>query len=140
MTELVNKAYEDIAIGDKASMSKVITDEDIQKFADVSMDRNPIHLDEEFAANSMFKQRIAHGVISAGLISAVIGTKLPGINTIYMGQTLKFVAPVFIGDELTAEVEVIKKRDDKHIITLQTIVKNQDGKDVTTGEAVVLKK
>lgn len=140
MTELVNKAYEDIAIGDKASLSKVITDDDIQKFADVSMDRNPIHLDEEFAANSMFKKRIAHGVISAGLISAVIGTKLPGINTIYMGQTLKFVAPVFIGDELTAEVEVTKKRDDKHIITLQTTVKNQDGKDVTTGEAVVLKK
>lgn len=140
MSEVVSVAYEDLKIGDTAEISKVITDEDIRKFAEVSLDRNPIHLDEEFAKNSMFKQRIAHGMLSAGLISAVIGTKLPGVNTVYLGQDLKFVAPVFIGDEITATVEVVDKRDDKNIVTLKTTVKNQDGKDVTTGQAVVMKK
>ncbi len=140
MTEMISRDYADIAIGDSASMTKVITDADIVKFSEVSEDRNPIHLDEEFAKNSMFKQRIAHGMLSAGLISAVIGTKLPGVNTIYMGQNLKFVAPVFIGDEVTATVTVKAKRDDKHILTLETVVKNQDGKDVIVGEATVLKK
>ena len=140
MTEMISRDYADIAIGDSASMTKVITDADIVKFSEVSEDRNPIHLDEEFAKNSMFKQRIAHGMLSAGLISAVIGTKLPGVNTIYMGQNLKFVAPVFIGDEVTATVSVKAKRDDKHILTLETVVKNQDGKDVIVGEATVLKK
>lgn len=140
MSEVVSRAYDEIKIGDTAEMSKVVTDEDIRKFAEVSLDRNPIHLDEEFAKGSMFKQRIAHGMLSAGLISAVIGTKLPGIDTIYMGQDLKFTAPVFIGDEVTAVVEVIDKRDDKHIITLKTTVKNQDGKEVIKGQAVVLKK
>lgn len=140
MTEMISRDYADIAIGDCASMTKVITDEDIVKFSEVSEDRNPIHLDEEFAKNSMFKQRIAHGMLSAGLISAVIGTKLPGVNTIYMGQNLKFVAPVFLGDEVTATVTVKAKRDDKHILTLDTVVKNQDGKDVIVGEATVLKK
>ncbi|MDO5714725.1 MAG: MaoC family dehydratase [Tissierellia bacterium] len=140
MSEAVSVAYDDIKIGDTAEISKVVTDEDIRKFAEVSLDENPIHLNEEFAKNSMFKQRIAHGMLSAGLISAVIGTKLPGVNTIYMGQDLKFVAPVFIGDEVTAVVEVVDKRDDKHIVTLKTTVKNQDGKEVITGQAVVLKK
>ena len=140
MSEAISVAYDDIKIGDTAQISKVVTDEDIKKFAEVSLDENPIHLDEEFAKNSMFKQRIAHGMLSAGLISAVIGTKLPGVNTIYMGQDLKFVAPVFIGDEVTATVEVIDKRDDKHIVTLKTTVVNQDGKEVIKGQAVVLKK
>lgn len=140
MTEMISRDYADIAIGDSASMTKVITDADIVKFSEVSEDRNPIHLDEEFAKNSMFKQRIAHGMLSAGLISAVIGTKLPGVNTIYMGQNLKFVAPVFIGDEVTATVTVKAKRDDKHILTLDTVVKNQEGKEVIVGEATVLKK
>ena len=140
MSEAISVAYDDNKIGDTAQISKVVTDEDIKKFAEVSLDENPIHLDEEFAKNSMFKQRIAHGMLSAGLISAVIGTKLPGVNTIYMGQDLKFVAPVFIGDEVTATVEVIDKRDDKHIVTLKTTVVNQDGKEVIKGQAVVLKK
>lgn len=140
MSEMISKAYDEIKIGDKATLSKVVTDKDIQLFAEVSLDRNPIHLDEEFAKGSMFKQRIAHGMLSAGLISAVIGTQLPGVNTIYMSQSLKFVAPVFIGDEVTVEVEVVDKRDDRNIITLKTTVVNQNGKEVVTGEALVLKK
>lgn len=140
MSEVLSIPYDEIKIGDKASISKKVTDRDIELFAEVSLDENPIHLDEEFAKTSMFKQRIAHGMLSAGLISAVIGTQLPGVNTIYMSQSLKFVAPVFIGDEITAEVEVINKRDDRNIVTLKTTVVNQDGKEVVNGEAVVLKK
>lgn len=140
MSEMKSIAYEDLNIGDTATLKKVITDEDIQKFAEVSLDTNPLHLDEAFAKTTMFGRRIAHGMISAGLISAAIGTQLPGVNTVYLGQELKFVAPVFIGDELTVEVKVAAKRDDKHIVTLETTVRNQDGKEVTTGQAVVLKK
>lgn len=140
MSEILNVPYESIAVGDSASLSKVVTDEDVRTFAEVSLDRNPLHLDEAFAETTMFKQRIAHGMLSAGLISAVIGTQLPGINTIYMGQNLKFVAPVYLGDEITATVEVTEKRDDKHIITLSTTVTNQDGQAVVKGDAVVMKK
>lgn len=133
------KMYDEIQIGDEAEISKVITDEDIRKFSQVSLDTNPLHLNEEFAEKTIFKQRIAHGFLGASLISAVLGTKLPGVNTIYMSQTLNFVAPVFIGDEVTARVKVTKKRDDKHMITFETVVVNQDGKKVITGEALVKK-
>ena len=100
-----NIAYKDIKIGDKASVSKTVSEHDVYAYAGVTGDFNPVHVNAEFAKTSMFKQRIAHGMISAGLISAVLGTELPGINTIYMGQDLKFLAPVFYNDTLTAEVE-----------------------------------
>lgn len=135
----VEKMYDEIKIGDEAEISKVVTEEDIQKFSEVSLDTNPLHLDEEFAGKTIFKKRIAHGIIGASLISAVLGTKLPGINTIYMSQTLNFLAPVYIGDEITARVKVVKKRDDKHMIFFETVVVNQDGKTVITGEALVKK-
>ncbi|WP_072470452.1 MaoC family dehydratase [Urinicoccus massiliensis] len=131
--------YDEIKIGDEAEISKVVTEEDIQKFSEVSLDTNPLHLDEEFAGKTIFKKRIAHGIIGASLISAVLGTKLPGVNTIYMSQTLNFLAPVHIGDEITARVKVVKKRDDKHMIFFETVVVNQDGKKVITGEALVKK-
>ncbi|WP_039881089.1 MaoC family dehydratase [Urinicoccus massiliensis] len=131
--------YDEIKIGDEAEISKVVTEEDIQKFSEVSLDTNPLHLDEEFAGKTIFKKRIAHGIIGASLISAVLGTKLPGVNTIYMSQTLNFLAPVYIGDEITARVKVVKKRDDKHMIFFETVVVNQDGKKVITGEALVKK-
>ncbi|KGF10478.1 enoyl-CoA hydratase [Tissierellia bacterium S5-A11] len=131
--------YDEIKVGDEAELTKLVTEEDIQKFSEVSLDTNPLHLDEDFAKKSIFKRRIAHGIIGASLISAVLGTKLPGINTIYMSQTLNFLAPVYIGDEITARVKVVKKRDDKHMIFFETVVVNQDGKTVITGEALVKK-
>lgn len=134
-----NRLYEEIKIGEKASLTKIISSEDIINFAKLSGDINPIHLDDDFASKSLFKKRIAHGILTSSLISAVIGTKLPGINTLYLGQTLNFVAPAFIGDELTAIVEVISKRDDKRIIKLKTTVINQENVEIITGEAVVKK-
>jgi 3-hydroxybutyryl-CoA dehydratase len=125
-------------VGDEAAITKRITSEDVLMFAEVSTDNNPIHLDDAFAAKTRFKKRIAHGIISAGLISAVIGTKLPGVGAIYLSQTLKFKAPVYLGDVITARAVVKAVREDKPIMTLQTICTNQDGVDVTEGEAVVM--
>ena len=132
--------YEDIKIGDKASVSKTISEFDVYAFAGVTTDFNPVHINKEFAKDSMFKQGIAHGMLSAGLISAVLGTELPGVNTIYMNQSLSFLAPVFYGDTLTATVECKEKDDAKHRIIFKTTVTNQDGKVVTDGEARVMKK
>ena len=125
-------------IGQSASISKSITGEDIERFAEVVGDRNPVHLDDNYATQTIFKKRIAHGMLGAGLISAVIGTKLPGPGTIYLSQTLKFTAPVYIGDRITAEVTVKDIRKDKGIFTLDTVVVNQDNKHVSQGEAVVM--
>ena len=133
-------AYDDIHIGDKASLSKTISEHDVYTFAGVTGDFNPVHVNEEFAKQTMFKGRIAHGMLSAGLISAVLGTKLPGINTIYMNQELKFLAPVHYNDTLTAEVECLEKNDEKHRLVFRTTVTNQDGTVVTDGQARVMKK
>lgn len=135
----LDKSYEEILVGEKASLSKVISEEDIICFSKISGDINPIHLDEDFAKKSLFKKKIAHGILTSSLISAVLGTKLPGINTLYLSQTLKFLAPVFIGDELTAVVQVMSKNDDKRIIELKTSIFNQENVEVVTGEAVVKK-
>ena len=125
------------AVGTRATRERTITDDDIVRFAEVSGDRNPVHLDEEYAAHSPFGQRIAHGFLIGSLISAAIGMDLPGPGSIYLGQTLKFVAPVHIGDTVTVSVEVIKVREDKRLITLRTDCTNQNGTLVLTGEAVV---
>ena len=95
-------------IGDSAQLSKTVKDEDIRIFAEVTGDKNPLHLDDEFASKTIFKRRIAHGFLTAGLISAVIGSKLPGNGTIYLSQTLNFLAPVYVGDEITAKVEALQ--------------------------------
>ncbi len=124
--------------GDTASISKTITDNDIQKFADASGDHNPLHLDDEFAKSTRFGRRIAHGMLSASLISAVIANQLPGQGSIYLGQTLKFVAPVFPGDTITARVTIISIRDDKPVMKLETVCSNQHGEVVIKGEATVL--
>lgn len=129
---------EKFQLGMKASTTKIITNEDVLKFAEISTDINPVHIDEEAARNSMFGRRIAHGILVSGLISAVLGNKLPGPGSIYMGQELKFMAPVFIGDEITAEVEIIELIPEKSRIKLSTICKNQDGKVVITGTALVM--
>lgn len=132
-------AYADIKIGDSASFSKTITEGDIVNYAGLTGDFNPVHIDAEYASESMFKERIAHGMLVSGLISAVLGTQLPGANSLYLGQDLKFKAPVRIGDTATAEVTVIEKRDDKRIITLKTTVTNQKGEVVIDGSAVIKK-
>ena len=98
---------EDIEIGMSRSLRKVVTDRDIEMFAEVSTDHNPVHLDDEYAQDTIFEGRIAHGMLTAGLVSAVIGEQLPGHGTVYLGQSLKFLAPVRPGDRVTAEVEVL---------------------------------
>lgn len=132
--------FADLAIGDKASMSKTVTESDVYTFAGVTGDFNPVHIDKEFAKNTMFKERIAHGMLSAGFISAVIGTALPGANTIYMGQELRFLAPVKIGDTVTATAEIIEKIEAKNRLIIRTTVTNQDGVMVVDGKATVMKK
>ena len=129
---------EDFKVGEKASMTKEITTRDITSMAEITGDFNPIHVDEEFARKSRFQGRIAHGVLSAGLISAVLGMHLPGPGAIFLRQTLKYLNPVRVGDTLTAQVEVSKWRPDKKIITLETLCLNQDGDIVLEGEAVLL--
>ena len=124
--------------GDTASISKTITDDDIQKFADASGDHNPLHLDDEFAKSTRFGRRIVHGMFSASLISAVIANQLPGQGSIYLAQTLKFVAPVFPGNTITARVTVISIRDDKPVMKLETVCTNQHDEVVIKGEATVL--
>ncbi len=118
-------------------LRKQVTDRDIELFAEVSTDRNPVHLDEDYAQDTMFHGRIAHGMLTAGLISAVIGEQLPGHGTIYMSQNLKFLAPVRPGDMVLAEVEVTDIQIDKRRVKLdcRCIV---DGKKVLTGEAMVM--
>lgn len=126
-----------LKIGDTATRSKTITDVDIRAFADVSGDHNPIHIDDEFASQTMFGKRIAHGMLSASLISAVLANDLPGHGSIYLGQTLKFVAPVLIGDEITARVTVTYVREGKPIAKLETVCTNQRKEIVIEGEATV---
>ncbi len=128
---------EDIEMGMIRSLQKVVTDHDIELFAQVSTDRNPVHLDDDYAQITIFELRIAHGMLTAGLISAVIGEQLPGHGTVYMGQTLKFLAPVRPGDRVHAEVEVIDIDFSKRRVKLdcRCLV---DGKKVLIGEATVL--
>ncbi len=128
---------EDIEIGMIRSLRKQVTDRDIELFAEVSTDRNPVHLDDAYAMDTIFAGRIAHGMLTAGLVSAVIGEQLPGHGTVYMGQSLRFLAPVRPGDTVLAEVEVTAIDHAKRRVTLDTrcLV---DGKKVLVGEATVL--
>ena len=132
-------SYEEIRIGDKASFTKTISESDVYQFAGITGDFNPVHINSEFANQTIFKERVVHGILTAGFISAVLGMKLPGTDTIYLSQKVNFKAPVKIGDTVTAEVEVLEKKDSKKIIRLRTIVKNQLDEIVIDGEAVVMK-
>jgi 3-hydroxybutyryl-CoA dehydratase len=136
MKELV---FADITVGDTASMSKTVTEADIVNFAGVTGDFNPVHVDAEYASGSLFKERIAHGMLAAGYSSAVLGMQLPGPNAIYLGQTLDFKLPVKIGDTVTVTVTVAEKRDEKRILKLDTVVTNQRGQVVVSGGAVIKK-
>jgi 3-hydroxybutyryl-CoA dehydratase len=127
-----------LAPGDSASRVGTIDDRMVRDFAALTGDTNPVHLDDAYAAGTRFGRRIAHGMIAAGMVSATLANDLPGPGTVYLGQTLTFKAPVFIGDTVTARVEVRSVRADKPIVTLATVVTNQDGEVVLEGEAVVL--
>lgn len=128
---------EDIEIGMVRSLRKVVTDRDIEMFAEISTDHNPVHLDDDYAHDTIFGGRIAHGMLTAGLISAVIGEQLPGHGTVYLGQSLKFLAPVRPDDMVLAEVEVLEIDHAKRRVRMETrcIV---EGKKVLVGEATVL--
>lgn len=128
----------DIKIGDKFSTERDVTDELIRKFAEVSGDYNPIHLDEEFAKTTRFGKRIAHGMLSGAFISAVLGYEFKARKIVYLSQTMKFTAPVFIGDTVTATGTVTNIREDKGIVTLETVCTNQNGDTLVKGEAVVM--
>ena len=128
---------DEIEMGMSRNLDKVITDRDIEMFAEVSTDHNPVHLDDDYAKATMFKGRIAHGMLTAGLISAVIGEQLPGYGTIYMGQSLKFLAPVRPGDTVHTEVTVTDIDAEKRRVRLDCQC-SVDGKQVLTGEATVL--
>jgi len=129
-----------VEAGQKASFSKTVSESDIVAFADITGDHNPLHLDADYAARTRFKQRVAHGMISAGFISAALGTKLagPGVTVIYLSQNMRFQRPVFIGDTVTANVEVKSVDSEKRLVTVSTDCVNQKGEQVLTGEAVVL--
>jgi 3-hydroxybutyryl-CoA dehydratase len=124
-------------VGQSADMTKVITEEDILRFAEITGDRNPVHISEEFAAQTRFGERIAHGILTAGLISAVIGMKLPGPGCLYVSQTLVFLAPVKIGDEITARAEVVEVISGKRL-KLRTLCINQREEVVLEGEAIIV--
>ena len=126
------------SVGDSAEITKTIEQADIHAFADVTGDHNPVHIDEAFAQTTRFGRTIAHGMLSASLISAVLANKLPGAGSVYLGQTLQFVAPVFPGDEITARVTVKEIREDKPIVKLETVCINQRDEVVIRGEATVL--
>jgi 3-hydroxybutyryl-CoA dehydratase len=128
--------FEDLSVGDQASLAKTITEADILLYSAVSMDTNPMHLDAEAAQHGPFGERIAHGMLAAGLISGVLGTKLPGPGAIYMRQSLRFAAPVKIGQTVKATVEVISLNPEKHRATLRTICTVGD-EMVIEGEAYV---
>ena len=128
---------EDIEIGMRRYLQKQVTDRDIELFAEVSTDRNPVHLDDDYAQDTIFEGRIAHGMLTAGLISAVIGEQLPGHGTVYLGQSLKFMAPVRPGDTVLAEVTVTAIDHAKRRVTLETRCAVGD-RTVLKGEAVVL--
>ncbi len=125
-----------ISIGDKFSLSKTITDEDVQKFGELTGDFNPVHFDDEFAKTTRFRKRIAHGMLSATLFSGVLGNGIPG--AVYLSQTLKFTAPVYLGDTVTVCATVTNLREDKPIVTVETLCLNQNEEVVIKGEAVLL--
>ena len=128
----------DLAIGDTFTKSRTVTDELVRAFAELSGDHNPIHLDEDFAAKTRFGRRIAHGMLSGAFISAVLGFEFRERKIVYLSQTMKFTAPVFIGDTVTTTATVKNIREEKGIVTLETICTKQDGTVALQGQAMVM--
>ena len=135
---MTGKTIEEISVGDAAEFSKTVTETDIILYAGITGDFNPMHINKEYAEKTMFKSRIAHGMLSAGFISTLLGMHLPGPGTIYVKQELKFLAPVRIGDTLTARAEVVEVVESKKRVIIKTTCTNQEGTLVLDGEAVVM--
>ncbi|MBT8355002.1 MAG: MaoC family dehydratase [Desulfofustis sp.] len=131
------KTIDELKVGDQASFSKTISESDVYLYAGITGDFNPAHIDEVYAQTTAFKTRIAHGMLTAGLISTLLGTQLPGPGSIYMSQSLKFLAPVTIGETITATVEVIDIITEKKRVLLKTTCTNQEGTIVVDGEALI---
>ncbi|MFZ5569618.1 MAG: MaoC family dehydratase [Thermodesulfobacteriota bacterium] len=134
---MIGKSYEELSVGDTREFSKTISESDVYLYAGITGDLNPAHVNAVYAGKTFFKTRIAHGMLVGGLISTVIGTMLPGPGTIYMKQSLSFLAPVRMGDTITARVAVLEKLPEKGRVRLQTTCVNQDGTIVLDGEALV---
>ncbi|NKQ11974.1 MaoC family dehydratase [Pseudomonas sp. SST3] len=137
MSTMSNTPYSELEVGQKATYSKTVEERDIQLFAAMSGDHNPVHLDAEFAATTIFRERIAHGMFSGALISAAVACELPGPGTIYIGQTMRFVLPVKLGDTLTVRLEILEKLP-KFRVRIATQVFNQRDEMVVDGEAEIL--
>ena len=135
--KVCNMTFKDLYIGQKASVQKTFTSADVTSFAGITLDVNPLHMSEGYAKSTVFGRRIVHGMLTAGLISAVLANQLPGPGTIYLGQEMRFVAPVYPDDDVTAEVEIVELREEKKIVKLRTTCSNQDGKVVISGMATV---
>ena len=136
--ELTGKSIGELKVGDSAEWSRTVTEDDIKLFAEATGDFNPVHLDQTYAEKTFFKGRIAHGLLSLGYISTVLGNILPGHGTIYISQEVKFLAPVRIGDTITAKVEVMELLLEKNRVKFRTICLNQEGKIVLDGAAWVM--
>ena len=134
---MIGKTIEALKVGETAEFGKTISESDVYLYAGISGDFNPAHINEEYAEKTFFKTRIAHGMLAAGLISALLGTKLPGPGTIYLQQSLNFQTPVRIGDTVTARVEIIEMITEKNRVRLKTVCVNQDGTKILDGEAIV---
>ncbi len=134
---MTGKTIHDMKPGDGAEFTKTVSESDVYGFAGITGDFNPAHIDEEYAKGTFFKKRIAHGMLSAGFISTVLGTRLPGAGAVYMKQELSFLAPVYIGDTITARVEVMEVHVEKNRVTLKTTCTNQDGRVVLDGTALM---
>lgn len=129
--------FNDFFLGQTAELARSYSEQDVEQFADISGDRNPIHLNAEYAKNTRFGKRIVHGFLSGSLISAVLGNICPGEGSVYMNQTMNFLRPVFIGDEITAKVVVTGIDSEKKQLTLETTCTNQNGKTVIEGSALM---
>ena len=134
---MVGKTIDELAVGQSARFSKTVTESDVYLFAGITGDFNPAHVDEEYARGTYFETRIAHGMLTASFISTIIGTMLPGPGSIYMGQEVRFLAPVKIGDTITAVAEVEEILSEKKRVRLKTYCTNQNGDTVVDGQALV---
>ena len=135
---MIGKTIDELREGDRAELTRVVADDDITGFVAAVGDYNPVHSDPAYAATTPFKEPIAPGIFTAGLISAVIGTALPGPGVIYLSQSLKFTKPVMLGDRITARVEVLEILADRNRVRLRTSCVNQDGEEVLSGEAWIM--
>lgn len=139
-TTVIKRPWKEIEIGESASITKTITEADVINFAGIIGDFNPIHVDQEFASNTVFGGRLAHGMLTASFISTLMGRCMPGTNGLYLSQEVKFLKPVLIGDTITAYAEVIEKVEEKRRLIIKTIVTNQRGETVIDGKAVTMVK